>query len=352
MSHPCRPYLPPEWAPQSATMLTWPRADSPWGKDLAQVEAVFVQLARHISSYQKLLLVCADAAHETHIRNLLLAADTDIDTVVFAMAAADDSWARDHGPLTVLCQQQAQLMDFRFDGWGGKYPADKDNSITRTLFGAGVFGGPDDDIPLESVDLVVEGGAIEVDGSGTLLATASSLLPPQRNRGCEPADIERQLMELLGLTRILWLHQGHLTGDDTDGHIDTLARFCDTHTIAYSSCDDPQDEHYAPLTAMAQELRALRTLDNRPYTLVPLPLPQAIYDKQGQRLPASYANFLIINGAVLLPAYNDAADDLALSRLQSCFPGRKIIPIDCLPLIHQYGSLHCITMQLPAGVIA
>ena len=190
-----------------------------------------------------------------------------------------------------------------------------------------------------------------MDGSGTLLTTARCLLAPTRNPKLTQDGLEARLKELLGLDRILWLQHGHLTGDDTDSHIDTLARFCDARTIAYVACADPDDEHHAELKAMEEELRALRAADGRPYRLVPLPWPRARYDDDGRRLPATYANFLIINGAVLVPTYDDPADGPALARLRECFPGREIIGVDCLPLIYQYGSLHCVTMQLPEGVL-
>jgi agmatine/peptidylarginine deiminase len=204
---------------------------------------------------------------------------------------------------------------------------------------------------MQSFKLVLEGGSIEVDGEGTLLTTESCLLNPNRNHGLNRAQIETELRRLLGVDRILWLKQGAIDGDDTDGHIDTLARFCDAGTIAYQACNDHNDPHYSGLRSMAAELKTLRRKDGTPYKLVPLPWPQAIHDHTGRRLPATYANFLIINGAVLAPTYNDPADDVALAALRPAFPGREIVPVMCRPLIYQYGSLHCVSMQLPEGVI-
>jgi len=203
---------------------------------------------------------------------------------------------------------------------------------------------------VESVDFVLEGGAIEVDGTGTLLTTERCLLAPTRNPTLDWAAIEKVLRDKFGVSRILWLKHGDLLGDDTDGHIDTIARFCDAHTIAYQGCEDRDDPHYADLAAMAAELAAFRTAEGKPYKLVPLPLPAAMHDPDdGRRLPAGYANFLIINGAVLVPVYGDAKNDaIALERLRPCFPGREVVPIECRALIHQYGSLHCVTMQIPA----
>jgi agmatine deiminase len=344
---PCRPFLPPEWAPQAGVQLTWPHAASDWAPILTRVEPVFVAIAAAIARFESVVIACHDPAVRAHVAGLLRAANVAADRIRLHVAPANDTWARDHGPITVLCQGEATLLDFDFNGWGGKYPHDLDNRITRTLHAQGAFG----DTAIEHVDLILEGGSIEVDGQGTLLTTERCLLAPTRNPQLPRAHIEQRLAELLGVTRFLWLRHGDLAGDDTDSHIDTLARLCDPHTIAYVRCDDPADEHYAELRAMEEELKAFRTPAGSPYRLVPLPWPQAKSDDDGARMPATYANFLIINGAVLVPTYRDPADPVALERLQACFPDREIIAIDCLPLIYQHGSLHCVTMQLPAGVV-
>ncbi len=344
----CRPYLPPEWAPQSGVMLTWPHEHSDWTPYLASVEPVFVEIARAIADHEIVVVVCLDAAHRTHVERQLLKAGVASARLAFAIAPSNDSWARDHGPIGVICRNRPLLLDFGFNGWGGKYPAELDNAISRHLARQGTFR----DTPLEPVELVLEGGSIEVDGSGSLLTTARCLLAPTRNPKITREQLERQLGDWLGITRVLWLNHGYLAGDDTDSHIDTLARFCEIDTIAYVACDDPADEHYAELAAMEQELRTLRTRTGDPYRLVALPWPRARYDEHGERMPATYANFLIINDAVLVPTYDDPADGLALERLGMCFPDRTIVSVPCLPLIRQHGSLHCVTMQLPAGVIA
>jgi len=239
------------------------------------------------------------------------------------------------------------LLDFRFNGWGGKFPCELDDRITARLHESGAFGST----PREPFDLILEGGSIETDGLGTLLTTAECLLHPNRN-GLDRASLERRLTETLGFTRYLWLRHGHLAGDDTDSHIDTLARFCDSRTIAYQGCADPADPHHEPLRAMAAELRAFRTPGGQPYRLIELPLPAARRDEKGDRRPAGYANFLILNGAVLVPTYGDPLDAIALERLGPCFPDREVIGIPCATLIRQGGSLHCATMQLPAGSLA
>jgi len=344
----CRTWLPPEWAPQSGVMLTWPHARSDWAPILERVEPVFVEIVRQVTRFEKALVVCYDDAHRAHVAGRLRAAGVPADRAVLAVAPSNDTWARDHGPIAVRCQDELTLLDFGFNGWGGKYPHDLDDAITRTIYNQGTFGKN----PLQTVDLILEGGSIEVDGQGTLLTTERCLLAPTRNPALGREQVEQRLAELLGLNRFLWLKHGCLAGDDTDSHIDTLARLCDAHTIAYVACDDPADAHYAELKAMGMELQAFRAADGRPYRLVPLPWPQAKFDDEGQRMPATYANFLVINGAVLVPTYRDPADGVALDRLKSCFPGREIIGIDCLPLIAQHGSLHCVTMQLPMGVLS
>jgi len=343
----CRPFLPPEWALQSGVQITWPHAHGDWAPHLPQVEPVFVAIARHIAHREKVLISCYDRAHREHVTNLLVADGVEPERVILRVAPSNDTWARDHGPITVQCRDEPLLLDFGFNGWGGKYGHALDNQLTRRLYDQGTFG----NTALQTVDMILEGGSIEVDGSGTLLTTEQCLLASTRNPGMSREHIEQQLSELLGLKRFLWLRHGHLEGDDTDSHIDTLARFCDAQTIAHVACDDTTDSHYDDLRAMENELKQFTAAAGGPYRLVPLPWPKAMYAQDGRRLPATYANFLIINDAVLVPTYRDPSDRMALERLAGCFPGREIIGIDCAPLIHQYGSLHCVTMQLPAGVL-
>lgn len=241
------------------------------------------------------------------------------------------------------------MLDFTFNGWGNKYPATADNNLTRNLFQQKAFS----ETPLTSIDMVLEGGAIEVDGEGTLLTTKSCLLSPTRNADLSLSQIEENLKKYLGIERILWLEHGALAGDDTDGHIDTLARFIDPHTICYVKCSDPQDTHFQTLQAMENELRAFRDYQGNPYRLIPLPLPKPIYaDFDGRRLPATYANFLFVNDGILVPTYDDAANDEAFYILAECFSDREIVTMPCLPVVQWYGSLHCMTMQLPAGVVS
>lgn len=331
--------LPAEWAPQRAVLLTWPHAGTDWAPWLGEAERCFADIANAIAARQSLLVVCREAdAVRPLIHPRLL------ERVRFEEMESNDTWARDHGPVTVFKHGQPVLLDFKFNGWGLKFAADKDNLITRQLFERGCF--PPDTSYLNCLNFVLEGGSIESDGCGTLLTTSECLLSPNRNGAFSRAEIELELRRHLGVERILWLDNGYLAGDDTDSHIDTLARFCDERTIAYVRCTDPEDEHFEALSRMEDELRAFRQADGSPYRLVPLPMAEEVHDEDGQRLPATYANFLIINGAVLLPFYDSPLDAVAMEVLQAVFPSREVVGINCLPLIRQHGSLHCVTMQL------
>ena len=337
-------YLPPEWEKQFAVMLTWPRANKLWDNYLAKIDQTYVQLVKHILPREKVLLTYFDEAHLQHIQSLLMQEKISTAAINFYKVKTDDVWMRDYGPLTVFADGHAKLLDFKFNAWGNKYPGSQDDVATKKLHELKAFG----EIAIESIDLVLEGGSIEVDGKGTLLTTSSCLLAKTRNPNLSREQLTEKLKNYLGLERILWLERGHLMGDDTDGHIDTLARFVDPHTICHVSCDDPQDEHFSEIRAMVEELKSFKDFEGRPYRLVALPWPRPHFKENGQRLPATYANFLIINGAVLMPTYDDPADALAIKQLQVCFPDREIIGIPCNPVINNYGSLHCITMQLPA----
>lgn len=338
----------PEWHPQDAIQLTWPNAASDWAPLLESIEAVLEAIVVAVSRYQPVLIAVSDIATRERLANRFAQLGIAAARLHLVIAPANDTWARDHGPIAIERDGQVVLLDYRFTGWGGKFEAELDNRLSRRLADQGVFAAP-----LETRHLVLEGGAIDSDGQGTLLTTEACLLNPNRNPELERSAIEARLAEDLGITRVIWLASGHLEGDDTDSHIDTLARFCDPGTIAYVHCDDKSDLHYPALAAMRAELESLRRADGTPYRLIPLPWPQPCYDPEdGHRLPATYANFLIINGAVLVPTYADAADTRALSALAEAFPGRDIIPIDCRCVIRQHGSLHCLTMQLPRGSLA
>ena len=338
--------LPAEWEPQSGVLLTWPHDRTGWIDRMERVHDLWARLAATIARFEPVLIVCRDRAHRDLVRTRALVAGANPERLHFAIAPSDDSWARDHGPISVLENGRPRLLDFSFNGWGGKHPFALDNRINRTLAAEGML----DASTLEPVDLVLEGGALDTDGQGTLLAMERTLVDPLRNPGWTRAAIETALAQHLGVTRILWLTQGQISGDDTDGHIDTLARFCDPGIICYVRCEVSDDPDFAGLQAMEAELRSLRNAAGNPYRLVPLPSPAPILETDGARLPAGYANFLILNGAVLVPIYGDPADRMALDILAGLFPDREVLSLDCRPLIHRFGSLHCVTMQFPAGV--
>ncbi len=337
--------LPAEWEPQAAILIAWPHAGTDWAARLSEVESTYVALAAAITRFQRLLVIVADQATQAHVESLLAAARVDSSRVEFVRLPYDDTWLRDSGPITLLAPGgRVRLMDFRFTGWGGKFDARQDDALVAGLVTAGVFA----DAGHRRVDWALEGGAIESDGAGSLLSTWRCL--GQRHADQSRDAIVATLTDSLHAARVLWLEHGYLLGDDTDAHIDTLARFAPDGGIVFQACDDPHDPHHGELQAMAGELATLRTPDGRPYRLTPLPWARPIID-QGRRLAASYANYLVINGAVLVPAYGDAADAEAARRIGEAHPGREVIAIPCRPLIWQNGSLHCITMQLPAGTL-
>lgn len=338
------PRFPAEWEAQDGVLLAWPHEGTDWASMLDDVRPVFVEIIRRITRFERVVLTAPDAASA---RECLAAAGIDLDRVVVCEVPSNDTWARDFGPLTVIFNDRPVLLDFGFNGWGLKFAANHDNLISKRLKELGAL------VPnLKTVGLVLEGGSVESDGLGTILTTAECLLSPNRNPQLDKGEIELALASLLGAGRVLWLNHGFLAGDDTDSHIDTLARICPDNTIVYTACGESRDEHYPELKLMEEELRAFRAPDGSPYRLLPLPWPTARFDDQAHRLPATYANFLVINGAVLVPTYRDPEKDRqAMECIGQAFPGREIVGIDCLPLLEQHGSLHCITMQLPQGVL-
>jgi agmatine/peptidylarginine deiminase len=337
--------LPAEWEPQGAVLLTWPHAATDWAPLLERVEPVYDALTAAVTAREPAVVICAGPDHAEQVRARLARGGADPARLTLAMAPSNDTWVRDYGPITVLEGDRPLLLDFGFNGWGGKFEAQLDDRVPARLHAAGVFG----DTPLATIEQVLEGGSIDSDGAGTLLTTRRCLMA-RAGPAASARQVEASLAEHLGAERVLWLEHGGLEGDDTDGHVDTLARFCGPATIAYVRCADPRDRHYRELAAMETELRALRTREGRPYRLVPLPLPAARRGPDGARLPATYANFLIVNGAVLVPTYDDPADAQALQALAAAFRGRSVVPVPSLPLTLQHGSLHCATMQVPRQV--
>lgn len=337
-------YLPPEWETQSGVQLTWPHADTDWRHMLKEVQSCFTEIAGEISKREKLLIIAPD------IKSVKkqIGKKINLDNVRFFECETNDTWARDHGGITISdINGNTQILDFKFNGWGLKFAANLDNLITGKCFRADLFNARYSN----RLNFVIEGGSIESDGKGTLLTTSECLLSPNRNGEWDKKHIEEYLKNTFGASRILWLDHGFLLGDDTDSHIDTLARLCPDDTIAYVQCNDPEDIHYNALKQMETQLKSFRTAEGKPFRLLPLPMAdKIIFDNE--RLPATYANFLIINGAVLYPTYNQPENDnRAANVLKTAFPDHEIIGIDCRVLIKQHGSLHCVTMQYPENVL-
>ena len=310
--------LPAEWERQSMVQLTWPHAKTDWAYMLSEITKTYEEMAAAIRKYEDLLVVGEPN---------------------------NDTWARDHGFITLVDDEGgARLLDYCFNGWGEKFEAALDNAINRRIYDEGKVKGE----YVDSLDFVLEGGSIESDGEGTIFTTSGCLMAPHRNQPMTQAEIEARLKQDLCAERVLWIDYGNLTGDDTDGHIDTLVRIAPNYTLLYIGCDDEADEQYADLKKMEDQLKTFRTLSGEPYKLVKLPMPRAIYDEDGLRLPATYANFLVINGAVLVPTYDQPDLDAEAMRLiGEAFPGRDVVGIDCRSIIKQHGSLHCCTMQYP-----
>jgi len=327
--------LPAEWEQQEMIQLVFPHENTDWNEYLDDAINTFVSIAKAIQKYQKVLIVSKNL---THIKTLF----TKKKNLTFINIDSDDTWSRDFGGITIEHDGQLLIEDFTFNAWGKKFTYEKDNQITKKLKLKGIFKG----YSHKTIPLVLEGGAIESNGDGIIMTTTKCLLEENRNPKLTKKQIEKKLIQYLGAKKVLWLNHGALKGDDTDSHIDTLARFIDKDTIIYQSCDDKNDSHYEELKKMEEELKNFKQLNGKPFKLIPLPWIKAKYDKE-DRLPATYANFLIINGAVLVPTYQDKNDTEALKIFKKVFPKRDIIGIDCTTLIRQHGSLHCVTMQYP-----
>lgn len=350
----CDFHIPAEWEPQSGIMLVWPNKDTDWKPYLDDIEKTYLQLSDVITRHESLLLIAKDPDAVREKLGKVLQR-RQMQKIIFRQCRYNDTWARDYGPITLTSHHHTRgffvpnhLLDFHFNGWGEKYPSELDDAVNVHLYYSGIFYGA-----LENhSDFVLEGGAIDTDGYGTLFLTRSSQVAPHRNQPLTPDDIERRLKKIFDFARrIVWIEHGHITGDDTDGHIDTLVRCAPSHTLLYMGTDDTDDPQYEELKLMEEQLKALLTLDGKPYRLMRLPMPDAIYD-DGERLPATYANFVIINGAVIVPTYNQPEKDRqAMDIIRQAFPDREVIGIESRTPIRQHGSLHCLTMHLPEGVL-
>ncbi len=326
-----------EWERHKLILLAFPHEETDWAKDgkLQEATTPFLKISQAIAYSQSVYILCKE---KSKIEELFCSKRN----ITFIECDFNDTWVRDYGALSIEEDGQNKLLDFRFDGWGGKFEAKLDDEVNTCLSKRGYFGVT----PLERVDYVLEGGSIDSDGEGTILTTTECLCNPNRNGGKSKSEVEEVLKEKLGAKRVLWLDSGYIAGDDTDSHIDTLARFVSKDMIVYQSCEDSSDEHYQALKEMEKELKRFKTADGKPYNLVALPMPKAIF-KDGFRLPATYANFLITNYSVIVPTYQDKANDKEVVEIfKELFPKREIIPIDATKLITQGGSIHCSTMQI------
>lgn len=325
--------LPAEWEEQSMVQLTWPHEGTDWLPTLSDITATYVRMAVEIARRERLLIVAPEpekalAAIRPHATN------EEMGRINVFACPTNDTWARDHGFITLTNGSRKRLLDFRFNGWGEKFEAALDNAINRRMYAAGVVDGDYEDC----TDFVLEGGSVESDGKGTVFTTSTCLLAPHRNQPLTRQRIEERLKRSLCAERIVWFDCQPMAGDDTDGHIDTMIRVAPNDTLLYNE----------GLKLGGGGTSAVQTgspLEG--FRLIPLPVPRPI-TVGGERLPATYANFLVINGAVLCPTYGQTdLDDRACMSIAGAFPGREIVKIDCRSIIVQHGSLHCCTMQFP-----
>ena len=320
-----------EFEKQRFVQMVFPHEKTDWTEYLKEARSNFVAIVEAIKKYEKVLLICADVKEaQSYFANG--------DNIEFVEYKSDDTWARDISAISVEEDGEVVLYDFRFNAWGGKFEYAKDDALTRSLAQYYPY-------KVRFIDFILEGGGIETNGKGVLLTTAACMLNPNRN-ALDAETITQKLKEFFDLDEVLYLHHGYLAGDDTDSHIDTLARFVDERTIMYIKCDDEADEHYEELAKMESELEAIAQAHS--FRLIPLPFCDPIY-YANERLPATYANFLILNGAVLVPVYGVRQDEEALQVFREFFTDRDVIAVDCSVLIRQHGSLHCVTMNFADG---
>lgn len=322
--------LPAEWEAQSFVQLVLPHENTDWSEYLDDSLNCFINIALEIVKREKCILICDNLEKSVNYLHTL----REKKNLKIVEIDSNDTWSRDFGAITIFENGEKKLLDFNFNGWGLKYSSNLDNQISKKMAKEKLFGNTE----LITKDLILEGGSIDSNGNGVILTTKECLLEPNRNPHLTQKEIDSKLKKYFGAKDIIWLEHGYLAGDDTDSHIDTLARFVNENTIVYVKCYDENDEHYDELSKMELELQKTG------FNLIPLPLPEPKY-YDSERLPATYVNFLIINEAVLVPTYRDKNDDRVLKIFENIFPDREVVGIDCLPLIRQHGSLHCVTMQ-------
>ena len=338
--------LPAEWAPQGAVMLIWPHDRTDWADSLDRVEAALAAFALAITRFEWLVVVCRDKGVRKRALERLTGAGCNRAAIATVLVDTDDTWARDIAPIPVVDDELPLLVHCRFNGWGNRHAHDRDRVFGRNLVDSAGFA----TLGYESAPIVLEGGSIDADGAGTLLVNRPTVLDPKRNPDLDQAGVEDLFARHFGVRRTLWLDVPPLPGDHTDGHVDTLARFCGPATIAHTAPGDGEDPAAATHAALAEQLADLRTAAGQPYETIALPAPRPVQADDGSPLPATYANFLLVNGGLLVPAYADAADGIAVERLQAAFPERTVVPVPARTFLEQGGALHCLTMSLPEGV--
>ena len=337
--------LPAEWEMSGAVLVAWPPPDTDWAYMLPEVQQCVREMIRAMLPWTPVIVACPDpdAARE-ELSELLCG------SLSFFKTPTNDTWTRDYGPISVKNPSTGQysILDFRFNGWGLKFAACHDNLVVGRMCSEGLLTAE----RVNCQDFVLEGGGIESDGAGLLMTTAECQLSPNRNPVLTKSCINERLLRYFGGEKVIWLHHGYLAGDDTDSHIDTLARFAPGNSSVYVGCDDPSDEHFSELQAMESELKEARNLNDEPFNLIRLPLPDPIYDEDGDRLPATYANFLALPNAVFLPTYGHPRKDLMARQMLQIVFDVPVIEVDCRPLIRQHGSFHCMTMQMPGAILS
>ncbi len=325
----------PEWYPQQCILLTWPHKHSDWLTTINAIYEIYITLATQLALTQKVIIIAYNQAHADEIKKELQRAKANIQHIDFICIPTNDTWVRDYGPISCMTDNQINLLNFNFNGYGNKYSHELDNRVNASLSNKNIFNNVTD------IDLVLEGGSIETDGKGTLLTTTTCLLSHARNK-LSKQEMEIKLKEYFGVDQIIWLDNCHLTGDDTDGHIDNFVRFINPKTILYLSSDNKDDPHFDSLQALKKELTM--QLGTK-YNLIPIPLPDPIL-QNNQPCPASYLNFLITNHSILVPTFNDRQDNDILGTIAEHCVTKTIIPIDSQMLVFEGGAVHCSTMQI------
>lgn len=327
--------------------MALPHPATDWDYMLEDACNCFRRMIVTIAQHARVLLLTPFPETAESLLDEYLATDFFSNRITIHRIVTNDTWTRDYAPITVYDSEGIpHLLDFTFNGWGMKFAACHDNCVNRQLALDGLFAHP-----LEShKDMVLEGGSIDSDGEGHLLVTSECLLEPNRNPTMSRQEIEQRLTDIFGLRKVLWVDHGFLAGDDTDSHIDTLARFAPGRKIVYIGCNDPSDIHYQPLKAMERQLRSFTDADGEPFTLVKLPMAPVCLE-ENVRLPSTYANYLVLPNAVIMPSYGDAVTDEEAADILKETYGKPVFRVDCRPLVRQHGSLHCSTMQIPRAAL-